>query len=184
MAVAQVKPATSPKAKIAKRIRAQSNMGHFVTVKELTEPPFTFTEETAIAHLQAMAADEAYEDIVWLEGLKGRYLYSKVNMTENYAKHQVHIVENNSAGMLAQAVRHDSQVYPRPTPMNAFFRSPYSLQKDSLEAVLNQIKVMEDYRDIQEITASNGARYLFSEKYLEAGYARSLVELKEVIEDE
>ncbi len=176
--------APSPKARIAQRIRSQSSRGHFVTVEELTEPPFTFTEDAALANLEAMAADERYQDIQWIQGSKGSYLYSNQNMTENFARLQVHVTEKNILAMVAEAVRHDSSTYPRPTDIGALRYKPYNLEQDFLDEVLKEIQENGEYADIQQITASTGVRYLYSNKFLQPRRAQALVELREVLEDE
>ncbi len=176
--------ALTPKARIAQRIRSQSTHGQFVTVKELTEAPFTFTEEAALANLEAMAADEKYMDIQWISGQKAKYLYSNQTMTDNYARLHVHVKEQNLVAMVAEAVRHDSSVYPRVTSVKAFRYSPYNLEQELLDDVLKKIQESDEFQDIQVITASTGAKYLYSNQFLEPRRANALVELREVVDDE
>ncbi len=105
-------------------------------------------------------------------------------MNLKYAKLMAQIEENDVKGLIAKTVREDSKVYPRPTDIKVFNKSPFYLKDDVLFNVLEQMKEDEEYKDIKEVKASNGALYLFSDEYMEKDHAIGLTEWVEVIRKE
>lgn len=136
-------------------------------------------------YLAEITGDERYQDIKTIVTSTGAvYCYSENHITKNYADILLRAKENDPYAVIATTVRDESRIYPRPTSID-FFRDPiFNINPEELEDHVDSILNHEDYTDIEMITASTGNRYLYSSSYLEKVYARSLVEWKEVGEEE
>ncbi len=168
-----------PLLKLAELIRADSVQGKLTPLEylETLESP---EEETVVEQINLLLTDEAYSDIIKLEGQKDKYFYSSRHMADNYAIILIKIADGNLFELIASTVRHESKLYPRPTDGKLFLKAPFNFQKENLEKVLSQIKNHEAYQDINEVYASNGALYLYSNQYLSQTYAKSLAQWIEI----
>lgn len=165
-------------AELLNYIRHQSREGELVNIADLKFAE-DFPEED---RAEVMARLEASEEIKRLEASDGRvFLYSSAFMVDRYAKTLLQREENDPRLLVAETVREESQLYPRPTPVNVFTLPPYKLPKQILDTVVAELVADEgDYADIKEVIASTGARYLYSDRHLEKQYAEYLVEWQEV----
>jgi len=125
---------------------------------------------------------EEFADIKKIDGSKGIYLYSELSMTNNYANMLARIEDKDLLKAIAETVRNESRIYPRPTSSKLFTSSPFSIKKEELSDILSQLKAKEEYKDICETTASNGTIYLYSNKYMTKGHAQALTEWIEVLQ--
>lgn len=169
---------------ITKLIRDKSAQGQITNLIEIKEKDFDLTDKEFEDKIEILKTDDKYEDIRVLSGKKGRYLFSDNDMNLKYAKLMAQIEENDVKGLIAKTVREDSKVYPRPTDIKVFNKSPFYLKDDVLLNVLEQMKEEDEYQDIKEVKASNGALYLFSDEYMEKDHAIGLTEWVEVIRKE
>ncbi|MDZ7671906.1 MAG: hypothetical protein U5K53_03575 [Halanaerobiales bacterium] len=152
---------------ITKLVRDRSAQAQITTLDEIKEKVSNLTDEEFEDKIEILKTDDKYKDIRVLSGKKGRYLFSDNDMTLKYAKLMAQIEENDVKGLIAKTVREDSKIYPRPTDTTVFNKSPFYLEDDVLIDVIEQMKDEEEYKDIQEVEASNGALYLFSNKHME-----------------
>ncbi len=84
--------------------------------------------------------------------------------------------EGNPFLLLAETVRENSQVYPRPIPLDAFKDYPFNLTQEEILACLGQMAETDQYKDIQQTTTSIGTVFLYSTLHLDPGHARMLAE--------
>lgn len=82
--------------------------------------------------------------------------------------------------LLAETVRENSQVYPRPTPLDAFKDYPFNLTQGEILACLQQMTGTNQFKDIQQTTTSIGTVFLYSTLHLDPGHARMLAEWLDV----
>ena len=117
-----------------------------------------------------------YEDLEKLpdKGEEPRF-YSSQFMTESYTR-ILSQKETDLLLLIAEVVRENSAVYPRPVPLDLFGDSPFNLSQDQLQGYLEQMAREEGYRDIKQTTASTGNVFLFSSLHLEPDYASMLAE--------
>jgi len=143
------------------------------------ERPLSTEEQEDLA--QQLLADEGCSDLRCLRGSSGLLcLYSRDFISDGYARILLRAEDGNPYETIAATVREESEIYPRPTPL-AIFREPtFGLQPDRVEQLVEEMLQLEQYRDIKTIVATTGARYLYSERYLDGEWARSLVEWEEV----
>jgi len=129
-----------------------------------------------------ISAREEFSDIRKIEGTKGIYLYSELSMNNNYATILARIEDRDISRAIAETVRNESRIYPRPISSKIFYSSPFFIKEEDLLKILSDLKADEEYQDICEIIASNGTLYLYSSKYISKPHARILTEWIEVLQ--
>lgn len=131
--------------------------------------------------LPQLLADDRYEDIRSLSLSSGAlYLYSSHYITESYAKLLARTETGDAMATIADTVREESRIYPRPTKIRLFTARPFHMKWDEIPQVVDQLLTREEYSDIKKIVAPTGAVYLYSERHLTSRHAQSLVEWEEV----
>jgi hypothetical protein len=137
--------------------------------------------EDAEAVLDSLAEDERYGDVQTITTAGGdRYLYSRQHMTESYATLLARVAADDPLAALAETVRDESRIYPRPTDVRLFLEPPFSLKREEVTVLVERLLQTEEYSDIKQIEASTGAVYLYSERHLKKGSAKSMVQWEEV----
>ncbi|MFH2115057.1 MAG: hypothetical protein ABIJ86_11185 [Spirochaetota bacterium] len=162
----QVSPATA----YLGAIREASRATELTALSELVGNELEPTE------IEVLLSTQAEEDIKLMRGSRDVYYFSDRYITSAYALHLFRVAEKDPAKMIADTVRDESRIYPRPTPIESFLQVPFSMSKAVLDGVLWQISQRNDMEDIISTTASDGSIYLFSTKYLNASHAESLAE--------
>jgi len=169
---------------LAELIRRNSAEVKLTETQDLLEEPLSLDMEEVKAKVEELQKDEDYADIKIIRSGNKPYFFSNKFMTKNYAVLLAHILEKDLLSMIAETVREEAKIYPRPTDIRLFSRGPFFLSHEEVNETLKQIKNRIDFADIKEVKASNGALYLYSEKFMNNTYAKSLAELVEVIQPE
>ncbi|MBR5109712.1 MAG: hypothetical protein IK099_05910 [Clostridia bacterium] len=132
-------------------------------------------EEDINALLEELSQDESCGDIKTVAGRKDTYYYSDEFMANNYAKIAMLTLEKDDARTVAEMVRFNCKAFPTPTPVYYFARQPFFLERETMRAVVAQMKSDPDYQDIREVAADvNGEPYLYSIDLMSEKYARAL----------
>ncbi|RPJ81925.1 MAG: hypothetical protein EHM13_09715 [Acidobacteria bacterium] len=131
----------------------------------------------SVEDLQSALAEsgDAGDITVLQEGGKV-FLFSDRWMTVAYASIAVRAEAGSSTSSIADTVRHDSRLYPRPTPVVTFLAPPFNLSPDQLDAALDAISADASLGDIKRICASDGSVFLYSSAEMDAGQAASRAE--------
>jgi hypothetical protein len=146
---------------------------------EVDEKPLEPEERERL--VQEVLADPECGDLRLLRTSKGAaYFYSTLHMSDGYARILLRVEEDNPYETIAATVREESELYPRPTPIAALRNPTFGLEADRVEQLAREVVQLEQYKDIKLIEASTGAIYLHSDRFLDAEWARSLVEWEEV----
>ncbi len=82
--------------------------------------------------------------------------------------------------LIAEIVRENSAIYPRPVPLDMFKHSPFDLTLEEIQASLAQMAGRDEYKDINQTTTSIGTVFLYSTSHLDPGYASMLAEWLDV----
>ena len=127
-----------------------------------------------------MKAIEGNEDLKEISGADGlpRY-YSSQYMSDAYAGLLVR-KEGNPFQLIAETVRENSKVYPRPIPLNTFKSPPFELAEEEILAYLQKMKEEDPYKDIAQTTTSAGTIFLYSTLHLDPDDATMLAEWLDV----
>lgn len=136
-------------------------------------------EENLEEILKAMEENESCRDIKTVKGNKDIYYYSDEIMANNYAMIAMLVVEKDIPRTIVQMVRFNCKTYPAPTPVYYFMRSPYLMEKEQIEAAIQEIKANPEYEDIQTLTSFNDVLYLYSLKEMSTRYAKALADGQE-----
>ena len=162
---------------LAEYIRARSAAGALTPKKALLKESPELEEI-----LPQLTENDAFPDIRIEEGKKDLYYYSTPTMAVNYAHMAMLAEEKDHCRTIADIVRWNCKIGPACTKRYFFTVPPYCLTKTQIDVTLDMMKKREEYKDIQETTAFNGVRFLYSADFLSAKYAKSLANFSE--EDE
>lgn len=166
-------------------IRKQSEEGQIIAPEEigarLTELGFFISGEEQLSLFEVIRqAREEHGDLKEIEGKDGvpRY-YSSIYMGDKYVKI---LIQKGEAPllMIAEIVRENSKIYPRPIPIDIFKKSPFEFSEEVLLHFLKEMGGQEEYQDIARTTTSMGTVYLYSTHHLEPDYASTLAEWLDV----
>ena len=133
------------------------------------------------ASLVDMENDDRYRDIKTVIASTGAvYLHSERYITKNYADILVRAEVNDPCATIAATVRDEARIYPRATRMEYLKNPVFNIDPDELEGHVTSTMERPEFKDVKLINASTGARYLYSDLYIDETYARSLIEWEEV----
>ncbi len=172
---------------IAKIIRGKSASGELVSPDEIFQDlqnlNFFAADQAEAQETFGLLLQKALDengDLVKLqtEEEKPRFFSSQF-MSESYARILIQR-ESNPLLMIAEIVRENSAIYPRPVPMDAFRNSPFDLTQEEIQSCLNQMARQDAFKDIQQTTSSIGTAFLYSTLHLDPGYASMLAEWLDV----
>ncbi len=174
------------KTKIAEKVREDSkNLTKLTGIDSLCTADPVLEMDKVKASLAEMERDDRCQDIKSVVSSTGAlYLYSETYITRNYADILVRAEANDPCATIAATVRDEARIYPRPTDIEFFNNPIFNINPEELEGHLASTLERQEFKDIKLINASTGARYLYSELYMDEDYARSLVEWEEVGEEE
>jgi hypothetical protein len=119
-------------------------------------------------------------DLKELPGKEGepRY-YSSIYMSEAYVRILLR-KEEDPLILMAETIRENSALYPRPVPLTTFVNSPFDLSREEILVCLKKMTEREEFKDIRQTTTSIGTVYLYSTLHLEADYASYLAQWLDV----
>ena len=103
------------------------------------------------------------------------HYYSKESMAERYANILIQ-KGGDSLVLMAEMIRENSKIYPRPIPLRVFTESPFGFAREEIFSHIRKMAEQEEYQDIKQTTTSIGTVFLFSTLYLEPDYATFLAE--------
>jgi hypothetical protein len=167
---------------IADFIRQESRKGRLVPQQEALDLVLSAksVEEKgespdSIAALLGEAA-ERNRDLKQLLDLSGNpHYYSNLFMTAAYA-HILMSREGDPLALVAEIVRENSAIYPRPVPLETFMQPPFEMTEEEIRACLARMAGQEELGDISQTTTSAGTLFLYSRLHLEPGHAAMLAE--------
>ncbi len=104
-----------------------------------------------------------------------RSYFSSQTMTREYASMLLQR-HDDPLRLIAEVVRQNSAVYPRPVPLDMFAQPPIEMNGEQILDCLNRIATEEEYRDIASTVTSTSTTYLYSTLHLEPDHASMLAE--------
>lgn len=161
-------------------IRDKSYEGILMSAEDLLDEPLSLEVDEVLTLIDELKTREEFSDICVNKGKEKIYLFSENHITRNYAKMMISVEERDLLKTIAETVREESKIYPRPTDVRLFTKAPFKLSKEEFYEVYEQLKKKGEYSDIQETRASNNAMYLYSDKFMKKALASSLTEWIEV----
>jgi len=155
--------------KLADYIRLRSAAGNLTKYASLKKEI-----EEVDQILMEIKNDEACEDIVYKEGQKDKYYYSKLNMSNTYAMISSLVEDKDLVTTIVNMVRFNSKTYPAPTPITYFERHPYYVTRPQIERAYAVLSGKEENSDIERFTNNKNVDFLFSTKFMTPKYAKAL----------
>ena len=168
--------------KIAEKVREDSQADVRLTaVGTLAELAPDLPTAKVVEYATAMAGTEKYPDIQCLTGPTGiPYLFSEIHMTRNYAIILARVEAKNPYAMIAETVREESRIYPRPTKVELFYALVFQIPEDQMEMIVEGLLRRDEYGDIKKAIAPTQAIYLYSDRYMVAPHVESWIQWEEV----
>jgi hypothetical protein len=103
------------------------------------------------------------------------HYYSSETMAERYANILIQ-KGGDSLALMAEMIRENSKIYPRPISLRVFTESPFGFAREEIISQIRRMAEQEEYQDIRQTTTSIGTVFLFSTLYLDPDYATFLAE--------
>ncbi|MCX5872946.1 MAG: hypothetical protein NTY51_06890 [Deltaproteobacteria bacterium] len=171
---------------IAKIIREKSEAGQLVQFEELlTELAGQGLSNSDVAAHQRSHFEGVLRQVVSENGdikeISSRnripHYYSSRSLSETYAGI---LVRKEEKSLIAEIVRENSAIYPRPVPLNIFREPPFDLTQKEILDCLEKMGKQGEYQDIAQTTTSIGTVFLYSNQHLDQNYASTLAEWLDV----
>jgi hypothetical protein len=124
-----------------------------------------------------VAGNEDLHELAARDG--SRRYYSSRFMTEAYALILLQ-KQGDPLRLIAETVRKNSALYPRPVPLDIFTQPPFDLTRQEVLNDLERMAAEEEYRDIVPTTTSASRVFLYSTLHLESDHASLLAEWLDV----
>ena len=170
---------------VAEMIRQSSEAGQLILESEIVyrlmdqhlisseaaDPDLKKKGESILS--EAMNGSEDLHQLANRDGSK--HYYSSLFMTESYAR-ILHQKQSNRMQLIAEIVRENSAVYPRPVPLDIFTQPPFEFTHQEVLNDLERMAAEEEYRDIVRATTSGFRVFLYSTLHLEPEHASMLAE--------
>ncbi len=168
--------------RVAELVRVRSRTEAKLTPLDRVQVDGALLDEEQKARLvEEILADEGCRDLRVMRSAAGKsYLYCTAHISDTYARILFRVEEGNPYELIASTVREESETYPRPTTIELFREPTFRLEPKRVEQLVEEMGQLEQYRDVKPIRASTGALYLYSSRFLDADWARSLVEWEQV----
>jgi hypothetical protein len=134
------------------------------------------------AHLETMLKQVLRDnrDLKAISGENGMaYYYSVQSLSETYAGILMRKSEN-PLWLIAEVVRENSQLYPRPVRIDSFQEQPFGLTREEMEECLATMGEQREYQDIAQTITSVGTPFLYSKLHLDPDHAFTLAEWLDV----
>ncbi len=100
--------------------------------------------------------------------------YIRTEMSDVYAG--ILAGKGNPATLLAKVVRENSQLYPRPVPLDLFEYPPFDFTPEVVQECLQKLAATPGCADIRFVESAVGTVYLYSTQYLDHDHAEFLAE--------
>jgi hypothetical protein len=119
---------------------------------------------------------EENRDLKVISGRNGNhYYYSVHSLSETYAGILAR-KSDSPVWLMAEVVRENSHLYPRPVPVESFREPPFGLTGEEIAKCLTSIGDQREYRDIAQTITSVGTPFLYSTLHLDPDHAAALAE--------
>ena len=143
----------------------------------LTSPAADPAEEVGNILKKVVEGSEDLHELASQDG--SRHYYSSHFMTGAYARILLQ-KKGDQLRLIAETVRENCALYPRPVPLDIFTQPPFDLARQEVLEDLERMAAEEEYRDILPTTTSASRIFLYSTLHLEPEYASMLAEWLDV----
>jgi len=130
--------------------------------------------------------DPRYDDIKTVTAATGEmFFYSTRHMSDYYALVLARAAGHDPCAMIAETVRDESRIYPRPTCILLFLEKMFGVKEDDLKEVVCKTLQRPEFADIKTMVHPvTDAVYLYSNQYLDGERAFVMMDYEEVVRPE
>lgn len=170
----------------AEYVRQRTQQEAVVSAADCQGEPLSLSEEAFQDLVQKLkkSEDEAFSDLELLQGPKSLYVYSSRHMSGAFARIQTRVRDKDAKATIAESVREESKIYPRPALRAQFLGEPFFLSEEEINHALEEMRDSEEFRDIQSCVTTDGTEYFYSEHYLTRAHALSIVDTRGLFDEE
>ncbi len=135
--------------------------------------------------LEEMRSDARYVDVKATTASTGEvFYYSEKHMSNYYALLLTRVAGKDPCATIAETVRDESRIYPRPTCAQLFLEKLFEVTPCDLEPIVEETLKRPGFEDIRKIVhPETGGVYLYSSLYLNGDLAYSMMDWQEVGKD-
>ncbi|MFC2015212.1 hypothetical protein ACFLUP_04395 [Chloroflexota bacterium] len=168
--------------KICEKVIADSRDRIRVTpVKSLSAMLPELEPDMLMDKVSSVLEDDRFSHIKSVVASTGSvYIFSETYISRSYANILVLAEVNDPCSTIASTVRDEARIYPRVTIIEYFKNPVFNINSDKLEEYIASTLERPEFKDVKLIEASTGARYLYSDLYMNEELARSQIEWQEV----
>jgi len=129
--------------------------------------------------------DPRYDDIKTVTAATGElFFYSGRHMSDYYALILARVAAHDPCATIAETVRDESRIYPRPTCILFFREKLFGMNEADLKAIVDKTLARPEFNDIRMLVHPlTGGVYLYSSQNLDREAAFSLMDWQEVGKD-
>lgn len=172
-----------PAVRVAEYVRAESRAERLVDPAVFTDEPFSLTESELAQVWVQFDTEEQYADIVRTadERTGVAYLHAEYILSVPFAKLLLRKQANDPKYLIAEVVRENSEQWPRPVAASFFSDTElFNMTADEVGEAIKAMMADAAYADIKSVTTSNGAIYLYSDRFMVEPIAQRKAEWVEV----
>ena len=171
------------KFRIGERVRADSRDAEILTPVDALSAEIGWDRNADSP--DEIRKDPRYDDIKTVTAATGElFFYSGRHMSDYYALILARVAAQDPCAMIAETVRDESRIYPRPTCILFFREKLFGMNEADLKAIVDKTLARPEFSDIKMLVhPSTGGVYLYSSQYLDREVAFSLMDWQEVGKD-
>lgn len=170
-------------ANIVKTIRDRSETGQLLRADEIFIEPISrgipetqdLDRKTNLETLLEQVLEENPDLRAIYDRNGSAYYHSVESLSETYGRILLWKSED-PLWMIAEVVRKNSQLYPRPVCVDSFQEPPFGLTGEEVVECLDRMAHDKEYQDIARTATSAGTQFLYSTDHLEHDHAIALAE--------
>jgi len=123
--------------------------------------------------LNEMQTQARYGDLRTLTAASGElYLYCDMHITEKYASLLARAAVNDACTTIADTVREESKIYPRPTKASLFTSQVFGIPSGTLQHCIARLLNRPEFPDIRKMVhPTSEAVYLYSDLHMNEEHA-------------
>ena len=171
------------KFRIGEKVRADSKDSEILTPVDMLAAEIGW--DRSAYNPDEIRKDPRYDDIKTVTAATGEiFFYSTRHMSDYYALLLARVAAHDPCATIAETVRDESRIYPRPTCVLLFREKLFGMNEADLKAIVDKTLERPEFNDIKMmIHPSTGGVYLYSNQYLDGETAFSLMDWQEVGKD-
>jgi hypothetical protein len=129
--------------------------------------------------------DPRYEDIKTVTAATGeQFFYSTRHMSDYFAVLLSRVAAHDPCATVAETVRDESRIYPRPTCVLLFREKLFGMNEADIKEIVDKTLERPEYSDLKMMVHPvTGGVYLYSSQYVDGSTAFALMDWQEVGKD-